>query len=36
MAHAVNTNPEWLVEAWFVDDLVSLSVGYLQNVFSAR
>jgi AcrR family transcriptional regulator len=34
MSHAVHTNPEWLSEAWFVDDLVSLSVGYLQNVFS--
>jgi AcrR family transcriptional regulator len=30
IAHAVHEAPEWLAEAWFLDDLVTLAAGYLE------
>jgi AcrR family transcriptional regulator len=34
ISHAVYTAPHWLLEDWFVEDLVALSVGYLSNTFA--
>ena len=32
ISHAVYASPEWLTEAWFVDDLLALAVGYVRGV----